>query len=315
MKYFAAILMFYILALLAGCSTSQHAQSKVQRKPLAKQRLEYKTPTNYEHRERGYDPKTGKAITYDHKPRVDLIDERSGRYALKWIGYDGKEKSVVFQRGDVLDVVVSATVSRTTNKYVYTYKLENLPTSATYLKRFIVQNFAGDVTWRQGGPLVAFSTMSNAIDQFREGNWLNFADLSDSVQINPGQTVEVQLTSAAPPGLVGCRASIETILDGAGEEMPAALENLLPGYNDFPKGYTIGPIESLKALSPADRVKYVLEKLPQFRDLGWITEDAFARYQQLLKTNDLTSVLKHLDNDLKSEQIATEVFAIIQTIR
>ncbi|MCA1579687.1 MAG: hypothetical protein LC794_20270 [Acidobacteria bacterium] len=127
MKYFAAICMFYILALLAGCSTSQHAQTKVQRKPLAKQHLESKTPTNHEHRERGYDPKTGKAITYDHKPRVDLIDERSGRYALKWIGYDGKEKSVVFQRGDVLDVVVSATVSRAANKYVYTYNIENLP--------------------------------------------------------------------------------------------------------------------------------------------------------------------------------------------
>lgn len=220
---------------------------------------------------------------------------------------------MVFQRGDVLDVLVSATVSRTTNKYVYTYTLENLPTSATYLKRFIVQNFASDVTWREGGPLIAFSSMSNAIDQFREGNWLNFADLSDSVQIDPGQTVQVQLTSSAPPGLVECRANIETILNGAGEDMPAALENLLPGYNDFPKGYTIGPIESLKVLSPADRVKYVLEKLPQFRDLGWITEDAFARYQQLLKTGDLMPVLNRLDDDLKLEQITTEVLAIIQT--
>jgi hypothetical protein len=314
MKYFVAILIFYILAFLAGCSTSQLAHTRVQRKPLEKQRLEYKTPTNYDHRERGYDPKTGNAITYDHKPRVDLIDERSGRYAFKWVGYDGKEKSVVFQRGDVLDVVVSATVSKMTNQYVYTYRIENLPTSATYLKRFIVQNFAGDVVWEQGGPLIAL-TMSNAIDQFREGNWLNFADVSDSVQINPGQTVQVQLTSSAPPGLVGCRASIETIMEGAGEDMPAALENLLPGYNDFPKGHTIGPIEGLKALSSSDKIKYVLEKLPQFRDLGWITEDAFARYQQLLKTNDLPTVLNRLDEDLKSEQITTEVFALIQTIK
>jgi hypothetical protein len=314
MKYFAAILMFYILALLAGCSTSQLAQTKVQRKPLEKKRLEYKTPTNYEPRERGYDPKTGNAITYDHKPRIEPIDERSGRYAFKWLGYDGKEKSVVFQRGDVLDVVVSATVSKTANQYVYTYKIENLATSATYLKRFIVQNFAGDVVSGTGGPLIALE-MSNAIAQFREGNWLNFADVSDSVQINPGQTVQVQLTSSAPPGLVGCRASIETIIEGAGEEMPMALENLLPGYEDFPKGYTIGPIESLKPLSSSDRVKYVLEHLPQFRDLGWLTEDAFTRYQQLLKTNDLTPVFNWLDEDLKSEQITSEVFAIIQTIK
>ena len=95
--------------------------------------------------------------------------------------------------------------------------------------------------------------------------------------------------------------------------MPAALENLLPGYNDFPKGYTIGPIQSHYAISSSDRVKYVLEKLPQFRDLGWITEDAFARYQQLLKTGDLTPVLNRLDDNLKSGQITTEVLAIIQT--
>ena len=94
-----------------------------------------------------------------------------------------------------------------------------------------------------------------------------------------------------------------------------ALENLLPGYEDFPKGYTIGPIESLKPLSSSDRVKYVLEHLPQFRDLGWLTEDAFTRYQQLLKTNDLTPVFNRLDEDLKSEQITSEVFAIIQTIK
>lgn len=305
--------MFYILALLAGCST-QHAQTKVQRKALAKPHVEYKTPTNYAPRERGVDPKTGNVITYDHKPRVDPIDEKSGRYAFKWIGYDGKEKRVVFQRGDVLDVIVSATVSKTTNQFVYTYKIENLPTSATYLKRFIVQNFAGDAVWGQGGPFVAFK-MSNDIDLFKQGNWVNFADLSDSVQIDPGQMVQVQLTSSAPPGLVECTASIETIIDGAGEDMPAALANLLPGYNDFPKGYTIGPVENLKTLSSSDRVKYVLEKLPQFRDLGWITEEAFARYQQSLKTNDLTSVSNRLDEDLKSEQITTEVFALFQTIR
>jgi hypothetical protein len=116
--------------------------------------------------------------------------------------------------------------------------------------------------------------------------------------------------------LVECRATIETsLLAPPDEEMPSALENLLPGYEEFPKGYTIGPNESLKTLSSSDRVKYVLEKLPQIRDLGWITAEAFVRYQQLLKTNDLTSVLNHLDEDLKSEQITSEVFVIIQTIK
>jgi hypothetical protein len=99
------------------------------------------------------------------------------------------------------------------------------------------------------------------------------------------------------------------------EEMPSALANLLPGFEEYPKGYTIGPSENLKALSSSDRIKYVLERLPQFRDLGWITEEAFIRYQQLLKNNDTTHVLNGLDEDLKSEQITTELFAIIQTIK
>jgi hypothetical protein len=314
MKCLAAIITIHLMALLAGCSISQYAQTRVQRKPLEKRRLEYKTPTNYEHRELGYDQKTGKAITYDQKPRVEVLDERSGRYAFKWLGYDGKEKSAIFQRGDVLDVIVSAAVSKTGNQYLYSYRIENLPTSATYLKRFIVQNFAGDVVWDKRGPFIALP-MSNAIYQFREGNWLNFADVSDSVQINPSQAVQVQLTSTAPPGFVGCRASIETVIEGAGEEMPAALEKLLPAYEDFPKGFTIGPIESLTTLSSQDKVKYFLEKLPQFRDVGWITEDAFRRYERQLKDNNLAAVLDGLDQDLKTEQITSEVFAMVQALK
>lgn len=314
MKLLASILIFLALGVLAGCS-SQYAQTKIQRKPLEKLYKEYKTPSKYAHRDRGYDPKTGETITYDHKPRVEVLDEKAGKYAFKWIGYDGKEKTVIFQRGDVLDVVVSASVTKASNQqYVYSYELRNLPSSATYLKRFLVQNFASDTKPNEGGEFLALK-VSNAIYQFREGHWLTFSDVSDHVQINPAQTVTVRLTSSAPPGLVECRASIETTMDGADEEIPSALENLLPGYEDYPKGYTIGPVESLKALSSSDRVKYVLEKLPQFRDLGWITEDAFARYQQLLKTNDLTPVLNRLDEDLKSEQITTEVFALLQTVK
>src|SRR6266481_9630467 len=121
MKCFVLFLLVGLLALVE-CSAPQRAQTKVHRQPLEKQRREYKTPTNYEHRDRGYDPKTGKLVTYDHKPRVELTDEKAGKYAFKWIGYDGKEKAVVFQRGDVLDVVVSADVSKTSgHQYVYTY--------------------------------------------------------------------------------------------------------------------------------------------------------------------------------------------------
>lgn len=315
MRLFALILVFAAVALFAGCEASQYAQTKVQRKPLEKHYREYKTPSQYEPRDRGSDPRTGEMITYDHKPRVELLDEKAGKYAFKWIGYDGKEKTVIFQRGDVLDVIVSASVTKVSDQqYSYTYQIRNLPSSATYLKRFMVQNFASDVK-RDHGKFLALE-VSKSIYQFREGNWLSFSDVSDHVQINPGQTVTVHLTSSAPPGLVECRASIETSIENTtDEEMPSALENLLPGFEEYPKGYAIGPVESLKTLSSSDRVKYVLEKLPQFRDLGWITDDALRRYKAQLQRNSVADLFNRLDEDLRSEQITTEVFAIIQSIR
>ncbi len=102
------VLLMFVLGMSIGtlaCSQVQQAQTKVQRMPLEKQQREYKSPVNYAPRELGYDPKTGKPIAYDHKPRVELLDAKSGKYLLKWIGYDGKEKTVVFQRGDAVDVV------------------------------------------------------------------------------------------------------------------------------------------------------------------------------------------------------------------
>jgi hypothetical protein len=302
------------LAICVGCSSSQRAQTRVQRKPLEKQRRDYQTPANYSPRELGYDRTTGKVVTYDHKPRVELKDDKAGKYEFKWIGYDGKEKAVLFQRGDVLDAVVTASVSKTSdNQYIYSYVVENLPTSAAYLKRFVVQNLATDVIPDNGGPFVAFK-MSKAIEQFKDGNWLSFDDVSDDIQINPGQKVQIRLRSSAPPGLVECRASIETVMNGGDEEMPSALENLLPGYEDFPKGYTIGPVEDLKRFTTEERMKYMVEKLPQFRKAGWITDDAAVRYERLLKKNQTAGLVTSVDQDLQSEQVLPEFAALIRSM-
>jgi hypothetical protein len=315
MKWLLMILMLGLQALGMACSSSQRAQNKVQRQPLEKHHREYQTPAQYEPRDLGYNPKTGEMITYDHKPRVELLDEKAGKYAFKWIGYDGKEKTVIFQRRDVLDVVVSASASKTAGgRFLYGYEVQNLSTSPTYLKRFIVQNFAADAEPARNGAFFP-GAMSSAIDEFKEGNWISFADVSDDVQIDPGQTVRVQLVSAASPGLVQCRATAETILEGTGEHMPSVLENMLPGYKEFPKGHTIGPVDSLKNLPSQERVKYLLDKLPQFRKLGWMTDDAFIRYERYLKSNDLNAVFGKIDQDLKTEQITTEVFAIIQAMK
>lgn len=316
MKWLLLILMLGMQALGMACSSTHQAQAKVQRQPLEKEQTEFKMPANYEPRDVGYDQKTGKLITYDHKPRVEVVDAKAGKYALKWIGYDGKEKVVIYQRKDAVDVIVNARVSKTASgDYLYSYDLQNLQSSGAYLRKFVVQNFATNVQPDKKGQLLV-GEMSSAIYQFREGNWISFDDTSDYVQIDPGQSVKVQLTSSAPPGIVECRvAGGKAATEGTDEHMPMVLESLLPGYKSWPFGYTIGPVDSLKTLSPQERVKYLLERLPQFRKLGWMTDDAVARYELELNRNDLDAVWNRLEQDLKSEQITTEVFAVIQAMK
>lgn len=327
-----------------ACSPAQQAQTKVQRRPLEKQPHEYSSPVGYEWREKGRDPKTGQPVTYDHKPRIELVDAKTGKYAFKWVGYDGKEKSVIIQRRDALDVVVSADVSKTPEgQYLYTYKVESLPSSGTELLGFIVQNFAPDTkplevngrrtnnrdlslldafrdtppdgaSWNLGD--VAIGQMSNLIQQFKEGSWISFGLLPDfNPKVTPGRSLEVKILSSAPPGLVGIRAAGgQREIIGADEHMPFVLESRLPGYSELPWGQTVGPDERLKHLPPAEKAKYLLDKLPQFQRLGWITEGAARRYEQHLKGGRLEAISTRAAEDLKAEQITTEVSAIIQAM-
>jgi len=327
-----------------GCSQVQQAKTKAQRAPLEKQQREYKSPVNYAPRETGYDRKTGKPIAYDHKPRIEMLDQKSGKYLLKWIGYDRKEKTVVFQRGDAVDIIVSASASKTSQGYLYSYQAANLPSSGTYLSGFILQNYAQDArpyevngvsttladlrlldSFRNlprdrsspqvGGILIG--QMSSSIEQFSKGSWINFAPLArDNPLITPGRILDVKLTSGAPPGLVECRVTGgQLTLQGVDEDMPAVLEDMLPGYEEFPHGYTIGPVENLKTLPQAEKLKYILDRLPLFRKAGWITDEVMHRYEQSLKTGDLQSLVKASAQDLETEQITTEVFAIIQGMK
>ena len=254
------LLLTVIAAQLFGvaCSLSQHAQTVAQRQPLEKQQHEYQSPTRYEPRISGFNPKTGDPITYDHKPRVELLDARAGKYAIRWVGFDGEEKMTTFQRADAVDVVINAAVSKTAaGHYLYTYEVMNLPSSGTQLKRFIVQTLATELQPEQGGDFMSFE-MSKQIADFSEGRWYNFADVSDDVQVDPGHTVRVHLTSPSPPGLVGCRASAETIIEGTDEEMPSDLEAMLVGYNEYLRGHTIGPDERLTKLPPASALNTCL---------------------------------------------------------
>jgi len=312
------LLLLFALTLHAACtaSTALRQPEKVKRVPLEKSGIKLKAPTRYEPRVASLDPKTNEPVYYDPKPQIVPVDEKAGKYAFKWIGYDGKEKTIIYQRADAIDAVVSASVERNSSEqYLYTYKIENLPSGGSQLSGFIVQNLAADVQpikTRDG----RVGRMSNDIQQFRDGNWIHYGPSYLKDEVTPGRSVELQILSSLPPGLVGCRIySGERTIKGAGEHMPTELENAIPGYEELPKGFTIGPIDKLKAFSQQEHAQYILSILPQAHKLGWITDSALRWYAEKLKAKDLAAVSERAAHDLKAEQITTEVFAMIRAMK
>ena len=289
---------------------------KPQRLPLQRTSVVLKTPASYAKRILRLDHQTGDPVYYDPKPRVEILDKRSGKYAFKWIGYDGQEKTIIYLRFGAVDVVMSASVARSgTGKYVFVYEARNLPSSGQSLAGFAVQNYSSDVT-----PIrindVHIGHMSNN-NVMKKGNWLRFAPLSDyRPVVEPGRSIQFSLESSSPPGVVGCHVHGGQLgIKGVGEEMPQELENVLPGYTDWPGGLTIGPVERLKTLSTPERAKYVLELLPQFQKLGWMASNVRPRYEQLLSRDDIEGAYHRAEHDLKAGRITTEVLSILQGLK
>ncbi len=96
--------------------------------------------------------------------------------------------------------------------------------------------------------------------------------------------------------------------------MPADLYSLLRGYDEYLHGWTIGPVENLKNLSTDEKTRYILDKLPQFRKIGWITDDAVVRYERLLKKNQTAELVTAVAQDLQSEQVLPEFAALIRAM-
>jgi len=310
------LLVIFILLLTCACTASQAVQ-KAQRRPMQKSSLVLKSPQQYAKRiTADSEGKAGEQAVYDPKPRIDAVDTKAGKYAFKWIGYDGKEKIVEYQRADAIDAVVSASVSRTSEgRYLYIYRVSNLPSSPTYLSSFTVQNFAGDAKPVKGAD-VYVGTMSSQIQVFAEGNWIRFADSYLGDSITPGKEVELRVESSAPPGLVGCRVTAGNLtLKGVGEHMPTELEDAMPGYDEWPEGYTVGPVSNLATLSRKDGIEYMLGKLPLFEKLGWLTPGAREWYAQHLKQDSPGAVLGRAERDVKAEQITTEMYGMLQAMR
>lgn len=314
---------------------------KIKREPLQKSGATLKSPTEYLKRER---LESGREVVYDPKPRVEVVDANAGKYELRWIGYDGKEKVIAYQRPDAIDAIVSGSVELAPDgNYVYSYILENLPSSPSDVSSFVLQNFSDDTRpieingaspnladlrlLRKLGPVaddgkprnlenIHIGQMSNQIYRFKEGNWIRVAILSSGdLQVVPGSKLHVKIISKAVPGLVGCSATGgPRTLKGVGEHMPSELEDAIPGYDIWPSGYTVGPVASLNSLSADQRASYILDKMIQFEKLGWITSASRRWYEKNLRT-DVDAAQQRARSDLDSEQISSEVFAIIQALK
>ena len=296
-----------ILVLGSPFSLSQ----KANRLSLQKKQMMLEAPKDYTQRVLRHDRQTGEAVYYDPKPRVVLIDERSGKYAFKWIGYDGKEKTVIYQRPDAIDAVVSARVATTRSGInAYTYTIQNLQSSGQELTSFFVQNFTSDIRPAKKADLYVGSVSRNE-KEFRDGQWIGYGVLNSSVV--PGRSIEFRLESSAPPGLVECRiAGGPRGMKGAGEEMPQELENVLPGYEIWPSGYTIGPVEKLGSFPTNKRASYIRKRLAQFQRLGWIVADLVPWYEANLRGDNLEQVFKRATADFKEGRLTSELLALIE---
>jgi len=309
--WFLLILAFIV----QGLGLQQPASSTVKRLPLQKKKIVLKSPTSYAKRILRVDEKTGEPVEYDPKPRVMLLDAKSGKYALKWIGYDGQEKTVVYQRPDAIDAVVSASVSRNAaGKYLYTYIVHNLASSGEQLGGFAVQNFTSDLKPLQISDVYVGPMSKNS--EMMEGNWIRFGIFTTfTPPVNPGTRMEFRIESSAPPGMVECRINGGALgMKGVGEDMPQELENVLPGYEAWPSGYTIGPVDNLLTLSTTERKNYLVKLLPKFKELGWITTDTLRWYQQNVTRDELGEVYNRVGRDFSEGSITSEVVAMIRAI-
>ena len=302
-----------IIILVTYTASAQHGSpQKIQRLSLQKSQIEFKTPVDYAKRILRYDAITGQAVYYDPKPRVVLLDARFGKYAFKWIGYDGEEKTVLVHRADAIDAIISASVlKRSSGEYVYVYDIQNLPSSPTYLSTVVIQTFASSITpVRMNNGIVGQMTKNK---DMRDGTWIYYGSTNFEPRVDPGRHVEMKLISTAPPGIVECRiAGGDRGINGVGEDMPQELENVLPINTDLARGYTIGPVDKLKGISQQEQLSYLLKVLPQCGQQGWITAQTLRTYEQLLKQKNLQGIFTRIANDLKTNSITTEVFAMIE---
>ncbi len=280
-----------LLALFPQAVIAQRKSGGLVRVPLEKAVIALKSPKKYERRIIGQDPQTGQPRYYDPKPHVVVLDAQTKRYGLRWIGYDGKEKTIIYQSPDAVDVVVSASVSRVAGgQFLYVYDVLSLPSSMEYISIFAVQNYSSNVTTIKNSQLYIGAITKNA-REFKLGNWIGFSVLSHDITRG---------------GVLGMK--------GVGEEPPQELENVLPGYEIWPHGYTVGPNDQLKTFTRHERMNYISRLLPQMREIGWLTRTVSRSYETYLSSDNLNGLVQRANEDFKRGIITSELHDMIMSI-
>jgi len=311
-----ALLLFIVLvALVASLLPANIAQTTPvrDRLPLQNKDIEIGQPATYTPELEGYDKK-GNPIYWHPKPHVVPLGD--GKYAFKWTGHSGRELTLLYQRPDVVDVIVEADVVLTPQNHLsYKYLVQNLKTSKQNLGGFEVRTFSATVKPQSSPSFYATDPahIRQDIDPIRDGLWIRFAPLGSRTQIRPGQTVVFALTSPDPPGILECRAHADTLtMMGVGEEPPGVLEDLYLRRDAWPHGYTIGPDERVAKMTLEQRLKYLVEHLPQMLELGWIEDKATMEcYKDKLHAGKAAEARVRAQRDFAKDLITSEVLALI----
>ena len=297
--------------ILASLAAAGAAQDTVKRRPLEKDAPPLRVRHDLQYPRTRVDPKTGETIPYDLKPMIVPLDERTGRYAFRWIGYDGRQKQVVYHRPDRIDAEVVASIAVDGAYYRHVDRLRVLPSSAQPLLTFLVQNFARDALPLRAPHLLVVGTAPQFPSELPGSRWLGFTTQRPGTP--SGKDAMFEIVSPGPPGLVECKISGTTgAIQGIGEELPPELAEALPGYEAWPHGYTIGPSDELTTLDAAARTRRLATWLPQFERLGWITAAARQRYERAIQEHGIGALLPSLKTDAASRQVTTEVVAVVQ---
>ncbi len=313
MKIICYIVIIIVVSLQVTCASfgqeKVYKQVKFERMPFQKSLHVIKQP-------RKVDRTIEYGKSYKSNTRVVEVDRETGKYEFRWMGIDGKEKMLPYQRPDAIHALVKANVEEIKDgKFIYNYDFKVLDTSPIYFRNFIVQTFGTSLeVLNLDKERILFGKMSN-VYEFSEGLWWSWGYMgSEKDRIHGGGSLKFHFSSDNPPGVTYCKAGGGEygITTEIAEDPPSELEDEIPINTDLARGYTLGPDARLKKFSPPDKIKYLLDSLPKFQEAGWMSEGTAKNYGQILKRNDLKGAFEKAKKDFANEFISNEVFQIIE---